>query len=106
MTVAPAGATRTSRTIERDPRRFARIGGALYLGIIVAGGYAEGIVRDGLIVTGDATATAARIVDSPGRWRFAIAAELAIVVFAITLAVIEYGLLRPVDRFVATSRWP
>ena len=54
----------TSRTIETSPQLYARIGGALYLIIIVIGLYGEAFVRDRLIVSGDAAATAANIMAS------------------------------------------
>jgi hypothetical protein len=33
-----------THTVENSPQRYARIGGALYLAIIVLGGFAEGFV--------------------------------------------------------------
>ena len=51
----------TDRTVEAFPQRYARIGGGLYLIIIVIGLFGEAFVRDRLIVAGDAAATAANI---------------------------------------------
>jgi hypothetical protein len=45
-------------TVETSPQVYARIGGWLYLIIIVVAIFAELFVRDRLIVSGDATATA------------------------------------------------
>lgn len=52
----------TRRAVEASPRIYARIGGALYLFIIVAALFAEAFVRGRLIVSGDATATAQSIL--------------------------------------------
>ena len=54
----------TDRTIESSPQLYARIGGALYLIIIVIGLFGEAFVRDKLIVSGDAAATAKNIMAS------------------------------------------
>jgi hypothetical protein len=51
----------TARPVETSPQLYARIGGVLYLLIIVVGGLGELFVRDRLIVTGDATANAANV---------------------------------------------
>ena len=66
----------TPGDIETRPQTYARIGGLLYLIIIVAGAFAELFVRSKLIVPGDATATAKNIMASeplcgsvsPPRW--------------------------------------
>lgn len=89
------------RAFEAAPRAHARFGGLLYLFIIVAAGFAEAYVRDRLIVGGDPAASIRNIAASPGLWRVSIALELAVVVCALVLAVIEYRLLEPVDRTVA-----
>lgn len=88
----------TDRTVESSPQLYARIGGALYLSIIVIGLFGEMFVRDRLIVSGDATATAKNILASESLWRFHIAAELFLLVCAITLLMILFVLLRPVSR--------
>jgi hypothetical protein len=90
----------TTRTIETSPQLYARIGGALYLIIIVIGLYGEAFVRDRLIVSGDAAATAANITSHESLWRFHIAAELFLLMCAVALLLILYALLRPVSRDV------
>src|SRR5437870_12726198 len=50
------GAEMADHSVETSPQIYARIGGWLYLIIIVAGISAELFVRDRLIVSGDATA--------------------------------------------------
>src|SRR5437660_761046 len=91
----------TSRTIETSPQLYARIGGALYLIIIVIGLYGEAFVRDRLIVSGDAAATAANIVSHESLWRFHIAAELFLLICAVALLLILFVLLRPVSGDLA-----
>ena len=86
------------RTVESSPQLYARIGGALYLIIIVIGLFGEMFVRDKLIVSGDATATAKNIMASESLWRFHIAAELFLLICAIVLLMILFVLLRPVSR--------
>ena len=88
----------TDRTVESSPQLYARIGGALYLVIIVIGLFGEMFVRDRLIVSGDATATAKNIMASEALWRFHIAAELFLLICALVLLMILFVLLRPVSR--------
>jgi Domain of unknown function (DUF4386) len=68
----------TNHAVEPSPQTYARIGGVLYLIIIAAGLFAEGLVRAKLIVRGDATATAKNIIGSESLWRLAFAAEMTI----------------------------
>ena len=91
----------TARTIETSPQLYARIGGVLYLIIIVIGLFGEAFVRDRLIVSGDATATAANIMSHESLWRFHIAAELFLLICAVALLLILFVLLRPVSRDLA-----
>ena len=88
----------TDRTVESSPQLYARVGGALYLIIIVIGLFGEMFVRDRLIVSGDATATAKNIMASEVLWRFHVAAELFLLICAIVLLMILFVLLRPVSR--------
>ena len=85
-------------SIDHFPQRYARLGGALYLAIIVLGAFAEGFVSNKLIVSGDAAATAANILASPELWRLSVAGNFMVVLCAVPLLWIEYLLLRPVSR--------
>src|ERR1700722_19152771 len=87
-----------NRTVDSSPQAYARLGGALYLAIIVLGAFAEGFVSNKLIVSGDAAATAANILDSPELWRLSVAGNFMVVLCAVPLLWIEYLLLRPVSR--------
>jgi len=89
------------RTVETSPQLYARIGGAGYLIIIVVGLFGEAFVRDRLIVSGDATATAANLRSMESLWRFHIAAELFLLICAVALLLILFVLLRPVSRDLA-----
>src|SRR5690349_1432686 len=88
----------TVRTVESSPQLYARIGGALYLIIIVIGLFGEAFVRDKLIVSGNAAATARNIMASESLWRFHIAAELFLLICAIVLLLILFVLLKPASR--------
>src|SRR5712691_8076103 len=89
------------RTVATSPQLYARIGGVLYLIIIVVGIFDEAFVRNRIIVSGDAAATAANIRSLESLWRFGIAAEFVLLTCAVALTAIFYVLLRPVSRFVA-----
>src|SRR5712692_3819022 len=91
----------TTSTIEQSPQLYARIGGVLYLTIIVIGLFGEAFVRDRLIVSGDAAATAANIMSHESLWRFHIAAEIFLLICAVALLLILFVLLRPVSRDLA-----
>lgn len=88
----------THQHFENSPQPYARLGGALYLGIIVLGAFAEGFVASKLIIAGDAAATAHHILGSAGLWRGSVAADFAVVLLAVPLLWIEYLLLKPVSK--------
>jgi len=89
-----------NHSIER-PQHYARIGGALYLFIIVAAMFGESFVRGELIVSGNAAATADRIVGHEALFRSGLVAEMLTCVCDVTLALILYVLLRPVSQSIA-----
>lgn len=91
----------THRAVEASPQTYARIGGALYLYIIVAALFAEAFVRGRLIVSGDATATATKILGSETLFRAGLAGEMLTCACDIALALILYVLLKPVSRNLA-----
>jgi hypothetical protein len=88
----------TDGMVERSPQLYARVGGVLYLIIIVIGLFGEAFVRDRLIVAGDAAATAANIMSHESLWRFHIAAELFLLICAVALLLVLFALLKPVSR--------
>jgi hypothetical protein len=85
-------------TVESSPQAYARIGGVLYLVIIVLGAFAEGFVTNSLVVPGDAATTAHNIMASPLLWRLSVAGDLIVALCAVPLLWIEYLLLRPVGK--------
>src|SRR5437868_15005861 len=87
--------------VETSPQTYARTGGVLYLIIIVVGLFGEAFVRNRLIVSGDATATATNIKSMESLWRFHIAAELFLLICAVALLLILFVLLKPVSRELA-----
>src|SRR5262245_26404387 len=87
--------------LEISPRAYARIGGALYLLIILIGFVGEIVIRGKLVVPGDATATAARVAYMETWWRAGIAAELVLLVAAVGMTWVLYVLLEPVSRPLA-----
>ncbi|HEX5718441.1 MAG TPA: DUF4386 domain-containing protein [Thermoanaerobaculia bacterium] len=91
----------TDRGIELSPQTCARIGGALYLIIIVSGVLGELLVRGKLVVPGDATATLDNIRSFEFLWRLGIAANLFHLACSVALGLIFYVLLRPVSRDLA-----
>ena len=84
-----------------SPQLLARVGGVLYLIIIVGGAFGEAYIRGGRVVSGDATATAENILASETLWRVGIANEFFMLMCTVALALILYVLLRPVSRDLA-----
>jgi Domain of unknown function (DUF4386) len=95
------GIEMTDSTGETSPQIYARLGGVLYLVLILTGMFAVIFVRGKLIVPGDATATANNIMASALLWRVGIAADLVMHVCDVPLMLIFYVLLRPVNRNLA-----
>jgi hypothetical protein len=91
----------TTHTVERSPQIYARIGGILYLIIIIAGALSEIFIRGKLIVSGDAISTADNIMASQSLWRTGIAGDLLMHVCDVPLMLIFYVLLRPVNKNLA-----
>jgi len=91
----------TTRSGEDSPQRYARIGGILYLFIIVAALFGEVFVRGRLIVWGDPAATANNILGSETLFRVGLAGEMLTCVCDVALAMILYVLLKPVNRNLA-----
>ncbi|HEV7158022.1 MAG TPA: DUF4386 domain-containing protein [Caulobacteraceae bacterium] len=82
-----------------SPRLEARIAGALYILVILLGGFAEIGVRQGLVIEGDPAATARAIVAHASLFRLGFAAEMMTNLIAVPLTLIFYRLLAPTARF-------
>ena len=83
----------------RWPRMEARVAGALYLLVILLGGFAEIAVRQGLVTPDNPGATARAIMAHQALFRWGFAAEMLTNVIAIPLTLIFYRLLAPAGRF-------
>jgi len=68
--------------------KLARAAGFLYLIIIIAGGFAEAFVREGLTVSGNAVATAHNILASEQMYRYGFVADLVVLISGIFLTLI------------------
>lgn len=86
---------------EADPRRLARIGGALYLAIIAIGVVGELVIRGSVVVPRDASATAANLRSMETLWRVGIAAEFVLLICGTALTLVLYLLLRVVNQPLA-----
>lgn len=90
---------------ESSLKRYSRLGGLLYLIIIIGGFSSQFFFRGRMIVANNATATANNIMASPTLWRIGIALEYFCVICTVVLAMIYFFLLRPVHKklnFLAT----
>lgn len=83
---------------EASPGALARLAGLLYLVVIVCAGFAEGYVRSGLLVPGDAAATAENIRAAEGLFRLGFSADLVAFLCDVAIAGLLYVLLAPVSR--------
>ncbi len=86
---------------EFSPNKYARIGGVLYLIIIIAGLFGQLLVREALVVSGDPTATANKIMNSEMLWRIGITVDLIMQICDLPLMLIFYLLLKPVNKNLA-----
>jgi hypothetical protein len=90
------------RPLDADRARLvARVGGVLYLTIIVLGALGEAVVRGSIVVPGNGAATAANLRSMEWLWRLGVVGEIVLLTCAIALALILYLLLRPVSRDLA-----
>lgn len=81
-------------------KNLARIAGLLYLVIIVTGLFAEVFVRQTLMVSGDAMATARNIQASEMLYRWGFVADLCNFIFGLPCVLIIYILFKPVNKYL------
>ncbi len=86
-----------------SPKRQARLAGALYLVVILAGMFAEAFIRPKILVAGDAAATARNLVAHALLYRVGLLTDLLTVVAAVAEGVLVYYLFRPVSRILALT---
>jgi hypothetical protein len=79
-------------------RNLARLAGVLYLLVAIFGGFAQMGARAGVLVSGDAAATAANIRASEAVFRFGFVADVINVVTFLGVALVLYTILAPVSR--------
>jgi len=85
------------RTLIASPRRFARVTGLFYALMMVIGGLG-GFARNGLIMKGDAVATATQIVAHQSMWRLGFTFDVLMVLSYVVAVAMLYRLFRPVSR--------
>ena len=90
-----------NHSLVKSPQLYARVGGALYVVVIILGVLAELFVRGKLVVYGDAAATANNIIAHDSLYRFGFAAELIESLCTAFLVLIFYELFKVVSRPVA-----
>ena len=86
-----------------SPKKIARVAGVLYLIIFIASPLAFMVGKGGLIVPGDATATANNIMASEALFRTGIASETVVFLVEIVMAAIFYVLLKPVSPMLSLA---
>ncbi|MEV4781833.1 DUF4386 domain-containing protein [Burkholderia sp. LMU1-1-1.1] len=84
-------------------KAYARLGGLLYLIIIVIGLVGESVIRGKLVVSGDPEATARAILAAEWLWRLGVGGQDLLLLCAVGLTLIWYVLLRPVNPHLAMA---
>ncbi|MBA7524356.1 hypothetical protein ES705_16493 [subsurface metagenome] len=90
-----------NRIVDISQRKAARIAGLLYLIVIVSGVFAQ-LVRQSLIVPGDAAATAHNILASESLFRLGFVSDLIQSTCWLLLPFALYVLLKPVNKNFAS----
>jgi hypothetical protein len=91
----------TDRTVEASPRPRARITGVVYLLYFLTAVLAVFLIR-GLVVSGDAAATANNILAHERLFRLSVAVGLIGTALYIAVTVRFYGLFKPVNKTVSS----
>lgn len=86
--------------VDASPRFTARMAGLCYLLMFVSGGVAA-FARRGLVVSGDAAATATHIMAHPSLYGLSYGAELLVVAFYVGVVALFHQLLKPVNGSVS-----
>src|SRR5436309_5538595 len=89
------------RIAETSPRLKARITGAFYLLAMLTGIFAQGFVSGGLVVDGDAAATATNILTHRGLFQLGFAVYLIEMACQIAMTALFYDLLKPAGKSVS-----
>jgi len=86
------------RIAEASPRFKARIAGVFYLLTILTRMFVEILVRNRLVVSDDAAATATNIMAHESIWQWGFAGDIIAFASYIALTALLYELFRPVNR--------
>jgi len=87
----------TAHNVEHSPQAYARLAGVSWLMTILTGTLAM-FAGGSVVVSGDAAATAARILTHEPLFRMGIAANLSATAWYLAATLFVYGLLKPVNR--------
>ena len=101
MTAAAILPLELNTTINEPGQRYARLIALFMLASLIFGGLGEAYIPSKIIVSGDATATASNILNSPMLFRLGFATYLVEAICDVALALLFYALLRPVNRNLA-----
>jgi hypothetical protein len=85
------------------PQIYARVGGLLYLLIIVFGISGEVLIRSSLIVSDNANQTASNILQSQTLFRVGFVADSIMLLADVAIAVVFYVLLKPVNKILSLT---
>jgi hypothetical protein len=96
-------AAEEEQQIMTSAKALARMAGLLYLIVAVCGGFSELYVRASVGVPGDAAATADNISASATLFRIGALTDLVNVACFLALALVLYGLLKPVSANAAVA---
>ena len=83
---------------QMSPITFARIAGALYITIAVAGAFSIGYLPSVIIAPGDAAATVDNLLNNQGLFRLGILADVIVLLAEIALTAMLYVMFRSVSR--------
>ena len=90
----------TDRTVEASPHPKARITGVVYLLYFLTAILAVFFIR-GLVVSGDAAATASNMLAHERLFRLSVAVGLIATALYIAVTVLFYGLFKPVNKTIS-----
>lgn len=85
---------------ETSPRFMARTSGVFYFLMVLSGALA-GVARQGIVVSGNAAATATNIVAHGTLYQIAYAGELLLIASYVVVVALFYKLLRPVNPTIS-----
>jgi hypothetical protein len=91
----------TNRIVESSPRTIARVAGIFYLLTLLLGVFGQAYVSDGIIIPGNAAATASNILSHRSLFELSFAAFIIEMVCQIAMTSLFYDLLKPVNRVVS-----